>query len=265
MQLTKPRPTRSTTRGNGPLSTRGGMVAIAGATAVLAGIGLLVFLQQYREDLTGSDPVQVLVTHSLVPKGTPGEVVAGDRYYRMLRIRKSQLEEGAITDPAALDGKVVKRDLYPGHQLSAGDLTSSRRQIHARLSGYQRAMSVPVDEAHGLIGKIQAGDRVDVIVTFQNGVGAVTAARVATRNALVLALPGKPKSGGIRQSAQPATIRVRDDAATDIAAASDGGKVWLVLRPAVGAKSHDSTGRVLNSLRRGGSLGRIDINVKGVR
>src|SRR3712207_2700720 len=104
MQLTKPRPTRSTTRGNGPLSTRGGMFAIAGATAVLAGIGLMVFLQQYREDLTGSDPVQVLVAKSLVPKGTPGEVIAGDRYYRMQEVPKSQLDEGAITDPAKLDG-----------------------------------------------------------------------------------------------------------------------------------------------------------------
>ena len=265
MQLSKPRPTRSSTRGNGPLSTRGGMFAVAGATAVLAGIGLLLFLQSYRENLTGSDPVQVVVARSLVPKGTPGEVVAGDRYYRMLKVRKSQLEEGAVTDPADLDGKVLKRDIYPGHQFKAGDLASSRRQIHARLSGYERAMSVPVDEAHGLIGKIQAGDRVDVVVTFQNGAGAVTAARVAARNALVLSLPAKAKSGGIRQNVQPATIRVRDDAATDIAAASDGGKVWLVLRPAVGAKSHDTTGRVLNSLRRGGSLGRIDINVKGVR
>jgi pilus assembly protein CpaB len=241
------------------------MFAIAGVTAVLAGIGLLLFLQQYREDLTGSDPVQVVVARSLVPKGTPGEVIAGDRYYRMVEVQKSQLDEGAITDPAKLDGKVVKKDIYPGHQLSTSDFASSRRQIHARLSGYERAMSVPVDEAHGMIGKIQTGDRVDVIVTFQNGVGAVTAARVATRNALVLSLPQKPKTGGIRQSGQPATIRVRDDAATDIAAASDGGKVWLVLRPAIGAKSHDTTGRMLNSLRRGGTLGRIEIDVKGAK
>ena len=265
MQLTKSRPAGNPKRGNGPLSTRGGMFAVAGATAVLAGLGLLLFLHQYREDLTGSDPVQVLVARSLVPKGTPGEAVAGDHLYRMLEVRKSQLEDGAITDPAKLDGKVVAKDIYPGHQLGGGDFTTSKRHIHARLSGYQRAMSVPVDESHGMIGKIQAGDRVDVIVTYHNGVGAVTSARVAARNSLVLALPQKASSGGIRQSGQPATIRVTDDTAADIAAAADGGKVWLVLRPALGARSHESTGKVLNSLKHGGNLGRIQIDVKGTR
>jgi Flp pilus assembly protein CpaB len=72
----------------------------------------------------------------------------------------------------------------------------------------------------------------------------VTVAQVATRNALVLAVPDVNDKGSSTRKEQ-VTIRVPDEAAGVIAAAADGGNVWLVLRPAVGARSSKSEG-VLN-------------------
>ena len=86
-------------------------------------------------------------------------------------------------------------------------------------------MAVPVDSAHGMIGKIEAGDRVDVITTQDAGAGSLTAASVAARNSLVLAVPTETARRGARD--EQVTIRVPDDAAAAIAAAADGGEVWL--------------------------------------
>lgn len=234
--LTKPKP-QASPRGGGPLSSRGGILLVAALLSLLAGAALLVFLREYRDDLTASDDVQVLVVRTLLPQGTSGQVVAEDRLYKLARVKKSQLEDGAITDPAALKGRIAAEDLYPGHQLTVEDFESAEGSVGSRLTGFDRAMAVPVDSSHGLIGKIEAGDRVDVIITQDGGAGVVTAARVATRNALVLAVPEGDDPGTARRDEQ-VTVRVPDDAAATIAAAADGGKVWLVLRPPVGARSH---------------------------
>lgn len=243
-----------------PLSTRGGTFTIAALCALLAAATLLIFLRQYREDLTGSEPTRVLVARSLVPKGTPGEVVASERLYKVVRVPQSQLEKTALTDPSELTENVAKADIYPGHQLVGTDFEDSAGRVGNRLTGYQRAMTVPVDPAHGMIGNVEAGDRVDVVVTTQGGTGLATAARTAARDVLVLDVPSKAEGN---DDDQPATIRVSDEEAVQIAAGSDGGQVWLVLRPAVRARSHDAADVVTNALSRGGSVkADIDINVQ---
>jgi Flp pilus assembly protein CpaB len=243
MLLTRPKPKpNSQPRGGGPLSTRGGTIAVAGVLSLVAGVALLLFLQAYRDDLTASDRVRVLVAQNLVPHGTPGEVVAETDLYKLRQIEKSQLAEGAITDPSDLEGKVAKKDLFPGHQLRADDFESAEGSIGSRLAGFDRAMSVPVDKAHGILGRIEAGDRVDVVTTVDAGAGALTLPQVAARKVLVLAVPDVADQGSSTRKEQ-VTLRVPDQAVGTIAAAADGGDVWLILRPAVGARSHESAGK----------------------
>ncbi len=235
-------PTETPRRSRGLLSTRRGTLAVAGVLALLAGAALLVFLNEYREDVTSSDRVQVLVARSLVPKGTPGEVIADERLYRLARVENSELQEDALTDPAELAGKAVARDITPGQQLTNADFESGRA-AQARLGAFQRAMNVPLDPARGMIGNIEPGDRVDVLVTFQNTGADRRSARVAAENVLVLAVPDDPDTGGVAaENEQAATLRVSEDAVPTIAAAVDAGEVWLVLRPAVGAGSTTPSG-----------------------
>ena len=103
MMLTRPKPSGQP-RGGGPLSSRGGTLLVAALLSLVAGAALLVFLREYRDDLTASDGVQVLVARSLVPKGTTGEVISEQSMYRLARVKKAQLSDGAITDPAQLEG-----------------------------------------------------------------------------------------------------------------------------------------------------------------
>lgn len=235
MLKTRPRPSSSPLAG-GPLSSRGGTLAVAALLSLVAAAALLVFLRQYRDDLTASDGVQVLVARSLVPKGTTGEIVAENKRYRLARVKKSQLADDAITDPAALEGKAATKDLFPGHQLRSDDFADADSTVASRLTGFDRAISVPVDKAHGMTGRIRTGDRVDVITTQDAGAGLVTVASVAARKVLVLSVPDSDGSGVTGRKEQ-VTLRVPDSAVARIAAAADGGEVWLVLRPAVGARS----------------------------
>ena len=238
MLLTRPKssaPPRGS--GGGPLSSRGGTLIVAAVLSLLAGAALLVFLRQYREDLTGTEGVRVLVAAQLVPKGTTGEVVLENRMYRIARVKEDDVKEGAVTDPSGLGGRVARHDLFPGRQLTQGDFDDADSTVGSRLTEYQRAMTVPVDRAHGMVGKIDEGDRVDVITTGNSAGGVLSIATVAARGALVLSVPDGEGSGVAGRKEQ-VTIRVQDDAAGPIAAAADEGEIWLVLRPAVGARSH---------------------------
>src|SRR3954454_13046045 len=152
--------------GRGPLSSRRGTIAVAVIAALIAAAALIAFLAQYRKQLTDSTPQRVLVARSLVPKGTPGAVVASRHLYKEEKVRKSQVKAGSISDPSAIDQRVATQDVYPGQPLTTKAFAARGTGVLNRLSGYERAISVPIDAAHGQISKIESGDRVDVIGTF---------------------------------------------------------------------------------------------------
>ena len=229
-------PTDTPRRSKGPLSSKRGSFVMAAVLALIAAGALLVFLREYRDDLTGDDPSQVLVAKSVLAKGTPGDVIASQQLYRLDEVENSQLEDDAITDPDELAGKVVADEVHPGHQLQSSDFETGRT-AQAQLTGFQRAMSVPLDPSRGLVEDIEAGDRVDVVVTYDDSVNGPKSARVAANDVLVLAMTSE-EGGRLGDDDATATLRVNDDDAAAIAAAVDGGSVWLVLRPAVGARSH---------------------------
>jgi Flp pilus assembly protein CpaB len=235
MMLTRPKPP-SQSRGGGPLSTRGGTIAVAAVLSLVAAVALLLFLRNYRDNLTADDGVRVLVLKNLAPKGTTGEAIAENGLYRVIRVKKSELAGGAITDPNQLDGKVATKDLYPGHQLTADGFKTSDGTIGKTLAKFDRAMSVPVDKSHGMLGRIDDGDRVDVFVSNDPGAGEQSIVTLAARNVLVLAVPDVPDTGSTSRKEQT-TIRVPDSAVPLIASGADSGNVWLVLRPAVGARN----------------------------
>jgi Flp pilus assembly protein CpaB len=262
MLLTRPKsPSPPRRGGGGPLSSRGGTLLVAALLSLLAGAALLVFLRQYREDVTSSDRARVVVAASLVPKGTPGDVILEKRMYRIARVRSDDVRDGALTDPQDLKGQAVTSDVFPGHQLTLGDLEEAKGKLPSHLADYDRAMTVPVDRAHGMVGKIGEGDRVDVITTTDSDTGGVTVATVAVRGALVMAVPDGNGTGAAGRQEQ-VTIRVPDRAAAQIAAAADGGKIWLVLRPPVGARAHGTDGVVTGAANGQPLNADIDISAK---
>jgi pilus assembly protein CpaB len=225
------------------LSTRGGTTAVAVISALLAAGVLLIFLSQYRDSVGVADDVStVLVAKNLIEKGSPGDVVAEDALFQTTTVKKDDLKDGAISDPSSLKGKVATTDVFPGEQLVASEFVNATPSIINRLRGFDRAIALPLDESHGMIGNIKGGDHVDVLagIGLQQGASENRRAtlRVIVHDALVLKAPDKPAAGagGGANSTKPVVLRVSDRKASEIAFSADIGKVWIIARPKVGAK-----------------------------
>ena len=227
------------------VSTRRGTLIAALLIALLAGAAILLYLNSYRSSLEAQGSlVTVLVAKQAIPKGTSGTVVASKDLYTVTTIRESQLLDGAISDPATLRDKVANREIFEGAQLTVTDFGAAGDSLAAQLTDRERIVSVPLDGAHGLIGGIEPGNRVDVYAGFNviplgadgrpvNGGQARPMLRQILSDVPVVAV-GEPARG---TSATNVSLAVDDVEAAQVAFASDNGKVWLALRPSAGAKS----------------------------
>jgi Flp pilus assembly protein CpaB len=210
-------------------STRGGTMVLAGFAAVLAGIAVFVYVHNYRNSVkSGGTAATVLIAKGLIPQGTPGDTVAKNELYQAQSIRESQLKEGAFSDPSSLSGQVAARDIFPGQQLASADFKASSGSLASTLSGVQRAITIPIDASHGMIGNIQVGDRVDVYAGFN--VNNTPVLRLIMQNISVADI--NTSSGSLGSTAgSDVVLRTTSSQASDLAFASDNGRIWLVLRP----------------------------------
>src|SRR5207245_11256526 len=156
-------------------------------------------------------------------------------------LRGSQIHAGAITDPSVLHGQVATTNIYPGQQITAADFTTASG-ISSELTGPTRAVSVPVDAAHGLVGFVHTGDHVDVLASYTGG-SATSRGSVNSLLQDVLVLNAPTGSGGVGSSSNSdVVLRVSSHDAPSIDYAADNGKVWIVLRPPLGATGSASAG-----------------------
>jgi Flp pilus assembly protein CpaB len=226
------------------LSTRGGTIALSVMAGILAAAILLTYLHRYRESVrTSGVPVTILTAKSLIEKGTSGEVIATQDLYQLSFTPKGQVANGAITDPDALKGRVAAADIFPGEQLTAAKLaTGGVASIANRITADQRAVTLPIDGAHGMIGNVSDGDHVDIYGGFNvrpirrdgspvPGGSDRPVIKLLEENVLVLEVPSGTKGTGKQQM----TVRVSDQAAAKLAFASDNGVLWAVLRPRANA------------------------------
>jgi Flp pilus assembly protein CpaB len=237
-------------------STRGGAATIAAGAAALAGIVLLAFISQYKDHVQGGTAEHsALVANRLIPKGTSGAVVVSDGLFKPTTVQQDNLESGALSSAAALDGKVATRDIYPGEQITSADFASDADPLRGQLRGDQRAIAVPLDSAHGMIGEIRAGDAVDVLAGFNSASSTTGRGRPQLRtliqDVLVLKAPDAGAKATSGNDTKDLTVRVTTDQATQLAFAADNGKVWFVLRPPAGAKNERPSSVTLDSLLAG--------------
>jgi pilus assembly protein CpaB len=215
-------------------ATRSGTLAIGVIAAALAALLLLVYLNRYRNNLNAQNAaVSVLVAKSLIQKGTPGDLIGTKSLFQATSVPKAQLKTGALTDPSTLRGLVALTDIFPGQQLTIQSFGVVRAgAVASQLSAFERAVAIPVDATHGLIGEVQPGDHVDVLVGLSGGT-AGSIIKTLLQNVPVLLTTG----GSL-------TLRVSDAQASRLAWASDNGKIWVTLRPPAGARQ--STPRIVS-------------------
>jgi Flp pilus assembly protein CpaB len=236
--------------------TRRGALTVALVAAALAGIVLLAFAARYKDSVQGGNAERTaLVADRLIPKGTSGDLVVSGHLFRQTQVRDSTLEAGAVADGSALAGRVATRDIYPGQQVTSGDFASNADPLRGQLKGSQRAISIPVDNSHGLVGEVRTGDYVDVLAGFNSTSSTTGQGRAQLRtlmqNVLVLKAPSSDSANKNNNSDTTVTVRVAASDAAKLAFASDNGKVWIVLRPPTGGSNPAANSVNLESLLSG--------------
>lgn len=234
MQLMQNRPTIPRLRGL-PASRRGAVI-LASSCALAAALILVVALNQYRKQVsTAGRQETVLVATGDIQKGTSGELIAAQQLYRVTPVLAQHLAPGAIVDAGTLRGEVATQDILAGEQLTTADFAPGSSDVVGQLTPDQRAVSVPVDTAHGLIGLLSVGDRVDVYGDFTSGASASTGGNSAVDkllipNALVLKIP--EANGGLGgNNSDTVSLAVEANQVGPLTFAVENGKVWLALRP----------------------------------
>jgi len=208
-------------------ATRKGAVAVGLAAAAVALVLLLVYVKQYRHNVSATaQTTQVLVARSLIQKGTPGNIVGTKHLYELRAVPKDTVRLGALIDPASLRTGVALNDIYPGQQLVVGDFGVPSNVLDTTISGAERAISIPIDSSRTLQGQIEAGDHIDI---YWNGTATSTCATqfiaLLLQNVNVIQLAA---GGG------EITLQVDPVEAARLAYATDNGKLWFTLRAKVG-------------------------------
>jgi Flp pilus assembly protein CpaB len=201
---------------------------VAGVVAlVLATVLLLVYLNHYRTSVESSNAsVAVLVAKSFIPKGTTAVSLAKQGLFEVAAVPKAQLKNGAVTDAAVLHGQVALDDVYPGQQLAITDfgVSATSNALSGVLTGTWRAVSIPLDAAHGISPQAQTGDHVDVYAQLGSVMG------LLLQNVLVLAAPNQVAAGTAAPTSGNYIFRVPTAYAPRFAFAAENGKIWLALR-----------------------------------
>jgi Flp pilus assembly protein CpaB len=153
----------------------------------------------------------------------------------------SATADGAISNPASLNGLVARNDIYPGEQLTSNQFQrSTTTSVAVKLKPDQRAIAFPVDAAAGLTGEVQAGDHVDVVGSFDvipvgrnglpiTGAQAIALTKTIVSDALVLQAPSA--SSNATAADAKLTLAINVDDVSRVVFAQQKGNVWFVLRP----------------------------------
>lgn len=224
-------------------STRRGAITTAIIAALIAGILLFAFVQSYKKGGSSSaGNAPVFVASGYIPAGTPVSVIASSQLLSRTTVPTNHVVVGAISDPSVLRGEVASTAIYPGQQLTAADFTTKNVSLASQLTGANRAIAIPVDSAHGLVGFVEAGDHVDVLNDAGGGRVGAGGVSVLAQNVLVLSAPGGASSSGSPLSGSSSSngsgniiLEVTAKQSAAFAFAADNGKVWITLRPPVGA------------------------------
>ncbi len=229
-------------------TSRGTAIALGVGAALVAGILLLVYLNSYRNSIAGENaPTTVLVAKALIPAGTSGTVIAGKDLYQAATLPAKEIKDGAIADPAYVNGRVAAIDILPGQQFTTADFsTATTDAVNTQITGAQRAISVSVDNVHGSLSELKAGDFIDLYVGLgarSNQVGAgggQALVKLFRQNVLVLATPSggtDPTISGGEDNSGNLVLRInKSKDAADFAYAADNTQLYFVIRPAAGAK-----------------------------
>src|SRR5438093_6634657 len=216
-------------------------IGIAVVLAAFAGLLTIFYVANYKRHVqNGENKVSVLVAARDIPAGTTGSEVVEQHYLKTETVPKRTVVPGAIAGTDQLNNQVATEQIYRGEQVTTARFGStSELGIRAQLKGTERAMQMEGDINELLVGTLQAGDHVDVLVTWTHPEcsSCVHVSKVIVRNLLVLK-PADPVTDtklGSSQDAFAVQLRATDSQWQKIYWGRKVGVLSLLLRPPSGA------------------------------
>lgn len=225
------------------VSTRRGAYVVAAAAAALAGLVLLVFIDQYKEDVNaGLAPAPVLIADRLIPRGTSASEVISNKLFKASTVAEENIRPGAVTAASQILGKVAVREVLPGQQITVADFAAAADPIRSRLTKRERAIQIPIDRVHGLLRTVRAGDHVDILAAF-NATAATSGSGTPVLEPLVRDIRIMQNTG------DSVILETTDQQGARLAFAADNAKLWFLLRPPVGATDSKPSSVTQDSLK----------------
>ncbi len=137
--------------------------------AALAFLGNVLYLKGAQDRANkNAQTVQVSVVKKAIPKGLTGDQALSQEYIRAGEIPLEFRPGSAITDPNDIKNKVAITDLSPGQVLVDGQFVNpnvAQVTFAQRVPAGQVALSVSVDQVHGVAGLLVPGDKVNILVS----------------------------------------------------------------------------------------------------
>ena len=220
--------------------TRRLAIVIAVICGLIAGLLTYVYLRSVQQRVRPEEVVQKIAVV------TPTEEIPAGTVIRDEMLATIELPEGEVTPGVAHSAQQVTScvsiEKLPAGQPIRLSRLRSPDQLSYRVPEGMRAVTVAIDPVAGVAGFLKAGDRVDVIATFEIGEAAMT--RTILQNVELLALgtiaapveqkPAKEGEGEVeaKPEEQPnATLAVDPEQAQKLVLSEARGKLRLALRP----------------------------------
>jgi pilus assembly protein CpaB len=139
------------------------------AALVLASLGtvmLVVYVQSARnEAVAGERMVDVLVVSDPIEKGTAAADIEDS--VDVKQVPAKVRADGAVDELAALDDELVAAvELVPGEQVVATRFVSRQEAARGDIPEGHQEVTVPLEPARALGGRLAAGDTVGVFLSF---------------------------------------------------------------------------------------------------
>jgi pilus assembly protein CpaB len=173
------------------VGTRRTVILIAAiAIAAIAAVAIYSYLNNVQNRAyNDAKLVSVYRVEKDVKKGLPGEQAIDGGYVKKSTIPQKYRPTTALTDINAIRGKVALNDLSAGQVVVDGMFVEPRRatvSFAQRIPAGQVAVTISVDQVHGVANLVVPGDQVNLLASAPDG------ERYLFQNVNVLAIGSTP-------------------------------------------------------------------------
>ncbi len=220
------------------------ILVLAIVMGLAAAAGIYLFLENTKKAYqVDGDFVRVVIARQRIPAKT--QITA--QMIEVNDIPATFLNTQATVDTKEVLGKTTKSEILPGEQVLRDRLANDRGSsegLSFQIPQGKRAVTIAVDEVSGVAGQVRAGDRVDVLGTFdqQGAVGQekTSATSILIQNVDVLSIDQSTSSDALSNQdakngsnlAHTITLAVTPEQAQPLVLCSEKGTLRLALRPA---------------------------------